>query len=175
MRLNRVLTVASLIATLGLTSVAEFMAALTLGYPMWLAWLFPVSLDCYVLSAMRAGRDKFPALVLGIATVGAAHALPKIYGATMPWPIVWLGTGLPFLVLWRVHVLAHIVPVPSVVQVDPPRPRPVRKPQAALAATTPPALTRGQVTLPADPPRGVKGSGSGGHVDPLRRGQGGSD
>lgn len=73
----------SLLATLGLTSHAEFVAGVAAGLPLWrlhgvpvgLPLLLPVAIDCYVVDALerRRGLDRWAALgILALSVVGGS-------------------------------------------------------------------------------------------------------
>lgn len=107
MSLDRLLPGVALVAALTLTATAEFGLAVLVGWPVWLAVFFPLSLDVYTVSAFRAGRDRLPALGLVILSVGGAHALPIMFGSHLPWPIVWAVSAVPAIVVARVHTVVH--------------------------------------------------------------------
>lgn len=110
-RSSRWLTALSVMAALVLTAQAEWTLAQAVGWTIHVAWAWPLSLDAYVLAALRAGRDRGWALGLMSVSVCGSHALPVLWTTAVPW---WVAGGLsvvPPLVAWRVHELmrgAHV-------------------------------------------------------------------
>jgi hypothetical protein len=100
----------ALVATLILTASAEYTFATKVGWSPQVAWALAVSLDVYVVVALRAKRDVAWAIGLMAATNVAAHSVEMIPGLTVDGrPVWWLVTAasvLPPLVLWRIHRLA---------------------------------------------------------------------
>jgi hypothetical protein len=153
----KVAKVASLVAALALVAQSEWMLALAVGWPPYIAWAAPLALDAYVLAAIRSGADLGASVVVSAASVLGSHA---VYATGAAWAGGTPGTGhlvwqlaaacsvVPLLVTWRVHHLrlpAPVVeaePVPAVEPAPAPIPAPV--PVAAPVAPAPvkPAAAR---------------------------------
>jgi hypothetical protein len=74
------------------------------------AWALAVSLDVYVVAALRVERDVAVAIGLMVLTNVAAHSVEAIPGLRVDGrPVWWLlaaASALPPVVLWRIHRLA---------------------------------------------------------------------
>ncbi|WP_415648170.1 hypothetical protein [Stackebrandtia soli] len=103
----------SLGAAMILTAHAEHALAVAVGFNPVLAWLFPVMLDLYAVSAFRAHarRDIGAAIVLMIVCQVLAHLLTA--GMVVPawWLVIPVSAVAP-IVLWRGHHLTTITPAP---------------------------------------------------------------
>lgn len=104
----------SLLATLGLTSHAEFAAGVAADLPLWhyrgfpigLPMLLPIAIDCYVVDALerRQGGDRWAALgILALSVIGgSAYTASDAIGAAKA-----AGVGVILvLVLYRLYAPA---------------------------------------------------------------------
>jgi hypothetical protein len=119
----------ALVAALGLVAQSEWVLALAVGWPVYVAWLAPVALDAYVVHARIIGRDLGPAVVISAVSVFASHA---VYAAPGAWTSGVVGQGhlrwyfaalcsvVPLLVAWRVHHLHQPRSVPAEAPTAPP-------------------------------------------------------
>jgi hypothetical protein len=146
----KVAKVASLVAALALVAQSEWMLALAVGWPPYIAWAAPLALDAYVLAAIRSGADLGASVVVSAASVLGSHA---VYASGAAWDGGMPGTGhlvwqlaaacsvVPLLVTWRVHHLrlpAPVVEAEPVPAVEPaPAPIPAPAPVATPAAPAP--------------------------------------
>jgi hypothetical protein len=130
----------ALVAALGLVAQSEWMLALAVGWPVYVAWLAPVALDAYVIHAVRIRRDLGPSVIISAVSVFASHAVYAARGAWdgdhLRWYFAALCSVVPLLVAWRVHHLHQpsSVPVeaPTAPPVAPPAPKaPVQRPKPA--------------------------------------------
>jgi hypothetical protein len=100
----------ALVATLILTASGEYVFATRVGWHPYVAWAMAVSLDIYVVVAMRAKRDVPWAIGLMAATNVAAHSVEMLPGLMVDGrPVWWLiaaASALPPVVLWRIHRLS---------------------------------------------------------------------
>jgi hypothetical protein len=99
----------ALVAALGLVAQSEWMLALAVGWPVYVAWLAPVALDAYVIHAVRIRQDLGPAVIISAVSVFASHAVyaaPSAWdGDHLRWYFAALCSVVPLLVAWRVHHL----------------------------------------------------------------------
>jgi hypothetical protein len=149
----KVAKVASLVAALALVAQSEWMLALAVGWPPYIAWAAPLALDAYVLAAIRSGSDLGASVVVSAASVLGSHA---VYASGAAWDGGTAGTGhlvwqlaaacsvVPLLVTWRVHHLRLPAPVEepqapteASVQVTLEEPAPAPVPVATPAAPAP--------------------------------------
>jgi hypothetical protein len=96
-----------------LTAIGEFMLASLVGYPLYVAWLFPIALDIYAYCAFaaKARRDVAAALVLMIVCQALAH-LVAVSVIPAHWSLVILVSAVPPIICWRIHHLAaHRTPI----------------------------------------------------------------
>lgn len=113
---------AALAATIVLTASGEYSLACLAGWPAVIAWALPVSLDVYVIQAMRRGRDVFLALLLMVATNAVYHLAERgLFGVLLrhgqpvlhegqPRPEWWLIVGVAAIAPWvmlRIHHIGH--------------------------------------------------------------------
>jgi hypothetical protein len=128
----------ALVAALGLVAQSEWMLALAVGWPVYVAWLAPVALDAYVIHAVRIRQDLGPAVIISAVSVFASHAVyaaPSAWdGDHLRWYFAALCSVVPLLVAWRVHHLHqdHSVPAeaPTAPPVAPVAPKPpVQRPK----------------------------------------------
>lgn len=113
-RVEAVLHAVSLAAAMMLVAQSEWMLAIAVGWPAWVAWGAPVALDSYVLAAVVGRRDVGPAILVSAASVLISHG---IYATAGVWSsgvvgqgrLVWWAAAtmsiVPLLVAWRVHSL----------------------------------------------------------------------
>jgi hypothetical protein len=106
----------ALVAALGLVAQSEWMLALAVGWPVYVAWLAPVALDAYVIHAVRIRRDLGPSVIISAVSVFASHAVYAARGAWdgdhLRWYFAALCSVVPLLVAWRVHHLHQPSSVP---------------------------------------------------------------
>jgi hypothetical protein len=130
----------ALVAALGLVAQSEWMLALAVGWPVYVAWLAPVALDAYVIHAVRIRRDLGPSVIISAVSVFASHAVYAARGAWdgdhLRWYFAALCSVVPLLVAWRVHHLHQPSSVPAEAPtappVAPPAPKaPVQRPKPA--------------------------------------------
>ncbi|MFJ5026108.1 hypothetical protein [Streptomyces goshikiensis] len=101
---------AALAAGVGLAASGEFQLAQLVGFNWRVAWLLPVSIDIYAVTAFKRKRDVKPALSI-MAASNLAYHLAERYGVHGPDgdKIVLLLTVLVVctfvVVIWRVHTL----------------------------------------------------------------------
>lgn len=104
----------ALVAALGLVAQSEWMLALAVGWPVYVAWLAPVALDAYVIHAVRIRRDLGPSVIISAVSVFASHAVYAARGAWdgdhLRWYFAALCSVVPLLVAWRVHHLHQAPP-----------------------------------------------------------------
>jgi hypothetical protein len=135
----------ALVAALGLVAQSEWMLALAVGWPPYVAWLAPVALDAYVIHAVRIRRDLGPSVIISAVSVFASHAVYAARGAWdgdhLRWYFAALCSVVPLLVAWRVHHLHQ----PSSVPVEAPT-----APQDGQRSAHPPA-DRGAIGWPVAP------------------------
>ena len=154
----RILRAVSLAAVMALAAQSEWVLALAVGWPAWLAWCAPVALDCYVLAADWSGRSLVPpVLVSGVSVVTshAVHAAPgawasgRVGDGHLTWQLAAGCSVVPLLVLLLSHtLLEHPAPTPEAAPVAAPVPAGLPTP-----ATTPsPAPLPTPVPTPADAP-----------------------
>jgi hypothetical protein len=128
----------ALVAALGLVAQSEWMLALAVGWPVYVAWLAPVALDAYVIHAVRIRQDLGPAVIISAVSVFASHAVyaaPSAWdGDHLRWYFAALCSVVPLLVAWRVHHLHQDRSVPAEAPTAPPEAPP--PPPGAQAART---------------------------------------
>jgi hypothetical protein len=99
----------ALVAALGLVAQSEWMLALAVGWPPYVAWLAPLALDAYVIHAVRIRQDLGPSVIISAVSVFASHAVYAARGAWdgdhLRWYFAALCSVVPLLVAWRVHHL----------------------------------------------------------------------
>jgi hypothetical protein len=95
----------ALAAALVATASAEYELARAVGFNQWVAAAVPGALDIYTISALRARRDVFAA-VLALILVNSASHLVTVGLLPVSWPLVVAVAAIAPLVLWRVHRLA---------------------------------------------------------------------
>ena len=154
-RWPRILRAVSLAAVMALAAQSEWVLALAVGWPAWLAWCAPVALDCYVLAADWSGRSLVPpVLVSGVSVVTshAVHATPAAWASGtvgdghLRWQLAAVCSVVPLLVLLLSHtLLEHPAPTPAAQPVPTPVPAPLPAPVAAGVDAPAPA----PVTEPA--------------------------
>jgi hypothetical protein len=144
-RWPRILRAVSLAAVMALAAQSEWVLALAVGWPAWLAWCAPVALDCYVLAADWSGRSLVPpVLVSGVSVVTshAVHATPAAWASGtvgdghLRWQLAAVCSVVPLLVLLLSHtLLEHPAPAPSATPVPTGVPAPLPAPVPAGSAT----------------------------------------
>jgi hypothetical protein len=106
----------ALVAALGLVAQSEWMLALAVGWPPYVAWLAPLALDAYVIHAVRIRQDLGPSVIISAVSVFASHAVYAARGAWdgdhLRWYFAALCSVVPLLVAWRVHHLHQPASVP---------------------------------------------------------------
>jgi hypothetical protein len=121
----------ALVAALGLVAQSEWMLALAVGWPPYVAWLAPLALDAYVIHAVRIRQDLGPSVVISAVSVFASHAVYAARGAWdgdhLRWYFAALCSVVPLLVAWRVHHLHQPSSVPTEAPTAPPSPPPAPK------------------------------------------------
>lgn len=144
---------ASTAAGLAYTAIAEYELARRLGARPPIAVMLPMSIDCYVIAALKWFRplDVATSLVLMCAAQVAAHAL-EAGVVHVNLELVTVVSLLVPVALWRTHALArneHEVPADPLVEYTPPT-TVERVPEAypAIAAPVP--------ALPKAVPPGVR-------------------
>lgn len=99
-------------AAVTLTASGEFALATLSGWPWFVAWALPMSIDVYVVQAFRRHRDVAGALILMVAANAlyhlAAAGLVGVHtsGAHKGEPLWWLIVGVAAIapwVMWRIH------------------------------------------------------------------------
>src|SRR4051812_47067939 len=96
--------VASLIAALALVAQSEWMLALAVGWPAYIAWAAPLALDAYVLAAIRSGADLGASVVVSAASVLGSHA---VYATGAAWAGGTPGAGH---LVWQLAAACSVVP-----------------------------------------------------------------
>jgi hypothetical protein len=123
----------ALVAALGLVAQSEWMLALAVGWPPYVAWLAPLALDAYVIHAVRIRQDLGPSVIISAVSVFASHAVYAARGAWdgdhLRWYFAALCSVVPLLVAWRVHHLHQPSSVPVEAPTAPPRGPPKFQPR----------------------------------------------
>lgn len=148
-------------AGLAYTAIAEYELARRLGAQQPIAVMLPLSLDCYVIAALKWFRafDVALSLILMCAAQVAAHALDAGV-VKVSLELVTVVSVLVPVALWRTHALARGESTHEVSAPDPEFVAAVeRVPVPAPAPPVPevyPALTEAVPAVPAAVPPGVR-------------------
>lgn len=103
MSINRALATAAYLAGALSTASAEIALAQACGFG-WVSWCLPVSLDVYVLVALRRRQDVGLAVGVLLVIVSVSHLVSSRFLEMSAWVVIGVSSVAP-LILWRVHGL----------------------------------------------------------------------
>lgn len=147
---------ASTAAGLAYTAIAEYELARRLGARVPIAVMLPMSIDCYVIAALKWFRplDVALSLILMCAAQVAAHAL-EAGVVSVSLNLVTVVSLLVPLALWRTHALArseHDVPAEPVVEYN----EPVEVQRVPDVPATHPEIAERVPAIPQAVPEGAR-------------------
>ncbi|MFJ4517472.1 hypothetical protein [Streptomyces sp. NPDC088816] len=117
---DKILLTVALAAGIAVTAYSEWQLALQVGIHPFVAPLFPVAVDVYVVASVRAGQGRDIAAALGVmgGCQVSAHLLTT-HSVTASIPLVAAVSLLIPITVWRVHALAGAGVRPGVTTLTP--------------------------------------------------------
>lgn len=148
---------ASTAAGLAFTATAEYELARRLGARPYIAVMLPISIDCYVVAALKWFRalDVFLSLALMGAAQIAAHAL-EAGVVKVSLDLVTVVSLLVPISLWRTHALARQTPRDATPSATVPPVPPAAEVSLDRVATDPSRLGNGSVDETPELPPGTQ-------------------
>lgn len=156
---DKILLTLALLAGIAVTAYSEWQLALQVGIHPAVAPLFPVSIDVYLVSSVRAGQGRDIAaslLVMGGAQVSAHLLTTNVVSVSIP--LVAAVSLLVPVTVWRVHALARAGREPGItmpsgtVMADTAKPEPMlTQPTMSVSRAAVPVAEPAMAKIPASP------------------------